>query len=167
MIRTVLLNVLGISLLTFSCPADSTPAEKTPAYVVIGGGVAGVVDHEKTAFGTVEFQPALRVGPFGTWIAVQAGDQDYYMGTGVLLNWYVTEHVFITPSFGVCLYAEHNGTDLGYPVEFRSGIECGYDFKGAGRVSIGGWHLSNAGLGSDNPGTELVAIRYALPISKP
>jgi hypothetical protein len=162
--RHILLTVLFAALFTVSCPAQSTETN-TSSYMVFGGGVAGVVDHDKTIFGMVEFQPALRVGPFGTWIALHASDQDYYMGAGLLYNWYVTDHLFITPSLGAGVYAEHNGTDLGYPIEFRSGIECGYDFEEAGRVSIGIWHLSNAGLGADNPGTELVALRYAMPVS--
>lgn len=161
-----LFAVLGAGLLSASCPAQFDSA-KPPAYLVVGGGIAGVVDPDKTIFGTVELQPALRVGPFGTWVAVQASDQNYYLGGGLLYNWYVTEHLFITPSFGAGLYADHNGTDLGYPLEFRSGIECGYDFKKAGRISIGFWHLSNGGLGDRNPGDELVAVRYALPISLP
>jgi len=165
-LKNIVLTVLGFILLTASCPAQSASSNETPAYVVISGGVAGIVDHDKTIFGMVELQPALRLGPFGTWIALQASDQDYYMGAGLLLNWYVTERIFITPSFGAGLYTEHDGTDLGYPVEFRSGLECGYDFKEAGRVSLGFWHLSNAGLSTDNPGTELVALRYAIPLSK-
>jgi len=164
-LKKVVPTVLGAVLLSASCPAQSASSDKTPAYVVVGGGVAGVVDHDKTGFGTIELQPALRVGPFGTWVALQAGDRDCFLGTGLLFNWYVTDRLFITPSFGAGIYAEHNGTDLGYPLEFRSGLECGYDFKEAGRISIGFWHLSNAGLGDRNPGTELVALRYALPIS--
>ena len=164
--RGILLTVLGAVLLSNSCPAQSAPAEP-PAYLVVGGGAAGVVDPDKTIFGMVELQPALRVGPFGTWVAVQASDQDYYLGGGLLYNWYVTKHLFITPSFGAGLYAEHNGTDLGYPLEFRSGIECGYDFNKAGRISIGFWHLSNGGLSDTNPGTELAAVRYSIPISLP
>ena len=159
--KSIPLTVLGIILMTSACPAQQTNA---PSYVVVGGGVSGVLDKEKSIVGMVEFQPALRAGPFGTWIALQADDQEYYLGAGLLYDWYVTEHIFITPSFGAGVYGEHHGINLGSVLEFRSGIECGYDMKTAGRISIGFWHLSNAGLGNINPGTEIVAIRYAFPI---
>jgi hypothetical protein len=67
----------------------------------------------------------------------------------------------------VGIYGEHSGFDLGSRSEFRSGVECGYDLKENGRISIGIWHLSNASIGDINPGTEVVAIRYALPLGKP
>jgi len=162
--KNIFLTFLGVVLFANTCTAQSTQTN-TPAYVVLGGGVSGVLDDQKSVVGMVEFQPSLRVGPFGTWIGLQASDQEYYLGTGLLLDWYVTDHLFITPSLGAGFYGEHNGTDLGSKLEFRSGIECGYDMKKSGRISVGFWHLSNAGLGDTNPGTELVAVRYALPLS--
>lgn len=155
--------VLTVALLSAACPAQTN----TPSYVVVGAGLVGVLDDQKSIAGMVEFQPKLHVGPFGTWVGVLASDREYYLGAGLLLDWYVTERLFITPSLGAGSYGERAGIDLGSQLEFRSGIECGYDFKEAGRISAGFWHLSNAGLEDWNPGTELVALRYALPISKP
>jgi len=167
--KVILLSVLSVVLMSVSCPAQSTnDTPSTPSYLVVGGGMSGVFDDEKSIIGMVEFQPKFHVGPLGTWIGVQASDQEYYLGAGLLYDWYVTEHIFITPSFGIGAYGEHHGIDLGSTLEFRSGIECGYDMKDSGRISVGFWHLSNAGLGVDeNPGTEVVALRYAFPISKP
>jgi len=162
--KNILLTGVSIILLSAVCPAQAD--ETNQSYVVVGGGIAGVLDNQKSIIGMVEFQPKFRVGPFGTWIGVQASDQEYYLGGGLLLDWYVTERLFITPSFGAGVYGEHHGTDLGSVLEFRSGIECGYDLKDAGRVSIGFWHFSNASLGDTNPGTEVVALRYAIPIGK-
>ena len=161
--RVIILTALGYGLLPIACPAQSTAPEK-PAYVVIGAGAAGVLDNQKSIIGMAEFQPALHAGPFRTWIGGHASDQEYYLGAGPLLDWYVTKHFFITPSFGAGVYGEHNGINLGSHLEFRSGIECGYEFENAGRISIGVCHLSNGGLGDRNPGTELVVIRYALPV---
>jgi hypothetical protein len=154
------LILLGILLLADVCPAQTN----TPSYVLIGGGATGIFDDEKSIIGMVEFQPKLHVGPLGTWIGLQASDQEYYLGGGLLYDWYVTEHLFITPSFGAGVYGEHHGINLGSVLEFRSGIECGYDMKKSGRISIGFWHLSNSGLGDTNPGTEVAAVRYAFPL---
>lgn len=162
--KNVRAAVLTVALLSAACPAQTN----TPSYVVVGAGLLGVLNDQKSLVGIVEFQPKLHVGPFGTWVGVLVSDQEYYLSTGLLLDWYVKERLFITPSLGAGIYGEHNGIDLYSQLEFRSGIECGYDLKEAGRISAGFWHISNAGLtGVDNPGTELVALRYALPISKP
>lgn len=163
--KAIRLFTLGFVLLTGLCQAQSDTAKK-PAYVIFGGGAAGVLDDQKSVVGMVEFQPNLQLGPFGTWVALQASDQEYYLGTGLLFDWYVTEHLFIEPSFGAGVYGEHHGINLGSVLEFRSGIECGYDMKESGRISVGFWHLSNGGFGDTNPGTEVIAIRYALPIGK-
>jgi hypothetical protein len=153
-----------IWLIATSCLAQKAPTSCTPSYLIVGGGAAGVLDDEKSTIGMVEFIPKFRMGPLGTWIGVHASDQEYYLGAGLLGDWYITEHLFITPSLGAGIYGEHDGMDLGSKLEFRSGIECGYDLENAGRISIGFWHLSNAGAGNINPGTELIALRYALPI---
>lgn len=160
--KNILMTGLGILFLSVSCPAQAD--ETNQSYVVIGGGVMGVLDDTQSIVGMAEFQPKLHVGPFGTWIGLQASDQEYYLGGGLLYDWYLTEHLFITPSTGAGVYGEHHGIDLGSVIEFRSGIECGYDFKKYGRLSVGFWHLSNAGLRGRNPGTEIAAVRYAFPL---
>jgi len=164
--QNIVLTVFVAALLAGPCPAETAPSE-TPAYLVVGGGVAGVIDHDKPIIGMVELQPALRIGPLGTWIAFHSTDKDYYLAAGLLWDWYITDRIFITPSVGAGLYEEDDGIDLGHLVEFRSGLECGYDFKEAGRLSVGGWHISNCRLDTRNPGTELLAVRYALPLSWP
>lgn len=162
--KNLLAAVLTVVLPAGVCPAESASAEPA-AYIVAGAGIVGIADHDKKEFIIVELQPAWRIGPLGTWIAFQTTDQEIYMATGLFYHWRITDRVFIAPSIGVGIYGEDNGIDLGYPVEFRSGVECGYDFKKAGRISVGGWHISNARLNDINPGTELVAVRYALPLS--
>lgn len=162
--KKILMTILELILLTGTGPARAD--ETNTSYLVVGGGVMGVLDDTKSIIGMIELQPKFRAGPFATWIGFQASDQEYFLGGGVLLDWYVTDRLFITPSFGAGAYGEHHGINLGSVLEFRSGIECGYDFKDAGRISIGFWHFSNAGFGDTNPGTEVVALRYSLPIGK-
>ncbi|SLN26462.1 Lipid A 3-O-deacylase (PagL) [Roseovarius litorisediminis] len=61
------------------------------------------------------------------------------------------------------LYEEGDGVDLGGPIEFRSGIEFGYQNKSGVRMSVGADHRSNAGLYSGNPGLETVHFRVSIP----
>ena len=145
--------------------AESTPSGES-AYLSVGTGIFGIVDHERKVFGVAEFQPARRIGPFGTWIALMSTDRDHYLAAGLLYHWRPAGRLFVIPSIGAGLYGEDDGTDLGYPVEFRSGIEAGYEFTNGMRLSLAGWHVSNCRIDNWNPGTELLAVRCALPLSK-
>lgn len=56
-----------------------------------------------------------------------------------------------------------NGPRLGYPLEFRSGIEAGIYRKTGERIGASLDHRSNGGLGSPNPnpGLETILLRYS------
>ena len=51
-------------------------------------------------------------------------------------------------------------------MEFRSTIELGYRFDDRSRLSLAFGHLSNAGIGDSNPGTEVLTLYYHLPIDR-
>ena len=70
----------------------------------------------------------------------------------------------ITPGFQAGAYSQGNGKDLGYGIEFRSTIEAAYEFESGHRLGLGFSHLSNASLGSDNPGTETLQMVYSYPM---
>ena len=61
------------------------------------------------------------------------------------------------------LYDKGDGVDLGGPIEFRSGIEVGYQARSGVRMGLGVDHRSNAGLYSTNPGLETVHFRVSIP----
>lgn len=70
------------------------------------------------------------------------------------------EATFYTGSFFIPgLYLHGNGFDLGYPLEFRSGVEVGYRAQSGLQFSLSYDHRSNAGLGSKNPGIESIQFR--------
>jgi lipid A 3-O-deacylase len=60
-------------------------------------------------------------------------------------------------------YHQGNGKDLGYPLEFRSGVEVGWRF-GNWRMGLELYHLSNASLARHNPGEESLALTLAIPL---
>ncbi len=62
------------------------------------------------------------------------------------------------------LYARGGEEDLGGPIEWRSGIELGYQNREGVRIGLGADHRSNAGLYSDNPGLETVHFRVSIPM---
>ncbi len=76
----------------------------------------------------------------------------------------IYDSIYFTPSTAVGAYSHGHGKDLGYGVEFRSGIELSADVYENHRLGVAIHHLSNASLGNDNPGTEILTINYQLPI---
>jgi hypothetical protein len=62
-------------------------------------------------------------------------------------------------------YHQGDGEDLGHWIEFRSGLELGFRFDSRERLSLGIAHISNASIGDENPGTEILSLTYAIPIA--
>ena len=90
-------------------------------------------------------------------------DQTVYGYGGIYIDLPVTDHWILTPSLVGGGYDEGDGKDLGNSIEFRSKIELAYRFRNRVRISLGISHVSNAGLGNSNPGTEIVSLSYAIP----
>ena len=61
------------------------------------------------------------------------------------------------------LYAENGGFDLGGPIEFRSGLELGYENRKGWRFGLSYDHRSNTGIFARNPGIETVMFRVSIP----
>ena len=51
-------------------------------------------------------------------------------------------------------------------LSFRSGGDIMYRFKNNVRVGVGVFHISNAGLGYRNPGSEQVILKYQIPFNE-
>ena len=58
----------------------------------------------------------------------------------------------ITPSFAPGYYNQGDGKDLGYPLEFKSEVQISLDLNDSTRLGVSYNHISNASLGSKNPG---------------
>ena len=98
------------------------------------------------------------VGGFGTT------DSGLYGYAGIHWDIVEWEGFYITPNFVAGAYSHGDGKDLGYGLEFRSGIELSYDVYNDYSVGVAFNHLSNASLGSDNPGTETLIFSYQIPL---
>lgn len=75
-------------------------------------------------------------------------------------------HVLFAPGFAAGYYAQGHGKNLGYPVEFRSGVELAWQCDDWRRFGLHFYHLSNASLGRRNPGEESLVFFYDLPLTK-
>lgn len=70
----------------------------------------------------------------------------------------------ISPGFAVGAYNQGASKDLGSALEFRSTLEIAYEFDSGHRLGAAISHLSNAGIGDSNPGTETVQLVYSYPL---
>ncbi|MFA6119044.1 MAG: acyloxyacyl hydrolase [Parachlamydiales bacterium] len=77
---------------------------------------------------------------------------------------FVFRHLALAPNFAAGYYNKGDGKDLGFPLEFRTGIEAAALFKNEMRIGIHISHTSNASLGRKNPGLETLVFLIAIPL---
>ena len=68
----------------------------------------------------------------------------------------------VTPQFAVSLYERGDGKELGGVLEFRSGLEIGYQLGKGPRVGVLFYHLSNADFYHFNPGSNSLVLTLRL-----
>ncbi len=112
----------------------------------------------KSPFRFLDFRPLL-----GLMATVEGTT---YLYAGVNLDLFPCEHLVIAPGFAAGWYRPGHGKDLGYPIEFRSGVEIAWQFDDWRRLGVHFYHLSNASLGRRNPGAESIVLFYDIPIRK-
>jgi len=160
----VLLPALAAALVATAAGAQD--AGDDPAFVTVGIGYYDWHQEDDTA---VDFRLEYRHGEkywiFKPWAGVEGtADGAVYGLAGVLVDLFFGRRIVVTPSFGAGLYYEGSGKDLGSVVEFRSQIEIAYRFNDRSRLGLAVSHISNAGIGDDNPGTEIVNLYYSAPL---
>lgn len=145
----------------------SAPAQAEGNLLSLGVGYYDINDNEDAADFRLEYRwdnPLLWV--IEPWAGVEATSDGAIYGLGGLLaDIQIGKGFLITPSFGAGLYHDGDGKDLGHVVEFRSQLEMGWEFENSHRVGVAGGHISNAGLGDANPGTEYLNVYYHVPVS--
>lgn len=116
------------------------------------------VDWMKSPNRYLEFRPLI--GVMGTLKG------SFYTYCGINFDLLFAKHILFAPGFAAGYYAPGHGKNLGYPIEFRSGIELAWQFNDWHRLGIHFYHLSNASLGKKNPGEESLVLFYDIPIRK-
>ncbi|MBN8543894.1 MAG: acyloxyacyl hydrolase [Alphaproteobacteria bacterium] len=92
-------------------------------------------------------------------------DSALYGYAGFNWDFYLTDSILFTPTASVGAYSHgDDGMNLGHWIEFRTGVELSYEMESKSRVGLQLTHLSNAGLGDKNPGTEILQVNYAYPL---
>lgn len=158
---------LGVVSIAFGAQAAPAPGANEGLMAIYVGSFSTLRDarHEAiTVGGEYRFRDVY-YGIRPTIGGFAAGNGEMYGYAG--FNWDLplsTAPILITPGFNVGAYDGHNGKNLGHALEFRSTLEVSYQFASHDRLGIAISHLSNAGLGSQNPGTETLQVVYAAPL---
>lgn len=166
----VLSLVLGVAFgrpaaaqITFGSPGD-------PSRVAIGGGAFDILPDAKKAghgvtglaLGEYRFGDVLWIlSPFVGAMGTGKGAVFAYVGFGFDINF--PGNVVLTPSFAGGYFDSGHGIYLGSWWEFRSGAELDYRFGDNRRLGVGFYHISNAGLGKEDPGAELLTVVLTAP----
>ena len=74
-------------------------------------------------------------------------------------------NIYFTPTFAPGAYFRGHSKDLGSILEFRSGMELGYQFDSKQRLGVNFSHTSNAGISGTNPGVEVLSVTFHQPFS--
>ena len=64
------------------------------------------------------------------------------------------------PSFTPGLYSKGNGKDLGHVIEFKSELQISLDIFSNSQLGFSYNHLSNASLGTKNPGANSYMFNF-------
>lgn len=102
-----------------------------------------------------KFQPLI-----GTSVTTK---KQVYAYSGISLD-LSRSYFVLAPNFAAGYYYKGDGKDLGFPLEFRTGVELAIRFKNQVRVGTHFSHTSNASLSSKNPGLETLIFFVAIPI---
>lgn len=161
----VLTLVLGMYEAFDECDSGCLARNDVPSRVSISAGQLysqGLVIGDEAY---VRFDSGLAHGPFQTIAGLSYSSLgDIWVGVG---------HSYTIGSEGGGLFAEFHamtglyehsgGPDLGGPIEFRSGVELGYQWPSGWRAGLSYDHRSNAELYASNPGIETIQFRISSP----
>lgn len=148
-------------------PTPARRRDDDPGFITLGAGFYDINDNEEA----VEARLEWRGGTKYLWIfkpllgVMGTSEKAVYGYAGFLTDFYFGRRIVLTPSFAAGYYFDGDGKDLGSAIEFRSGIEIGWRFDNRSRISALFYHLSNAGIDDNNPGTEVLSIGYSYPLN--
>ena len=91
--------------------------------------------------------------------AMITADSATYFYTGIQGEYKIGKMNF-TPSFTPGLYNEGDGKDLGHIVEFKSEVQLSFDLMKDSQLGFSYNHISNASLGTNNPGANSYMFNY-------
>lgn len=161
------LTALFLAAVMAASPGLDARAQDDPHFLTLGVGYYDINDDMDAAEFRAEFRAANKFWIFKPLAGLMATtDKAFYGYAGVLVDVYFGRRVVLTPSFAAGLYEDGDGKDLGHVVEFRSSLELAWRFDDRSRIGLNFYHISNASLSDNNPGTEVLSVSYSIPLGR-
>lgn len=163
--RAILLGLLFICTMQ-PLSAAAQILKQDPSLISLGVGAYDIIQNsDRAADFRLEYRHNEGLWIFKPWTGLEVtSDGAVYGAIGFYSDFHLGERIVVSPSFGAGAYHDGGGLDLGSVVEFRSQLEVAYRFENLSRLGVALSHLSNAGIGDRNPGTEIVTVYYSMPV---
>lgn len=157
-------KLIAFLLLAISASHALHAKAPKPSHLMIGPGLFGVDRKHPRLLGQIEYRWEINCYNLRPFAALfMTTDTNFYVCGGIGYDIFVTPWFVITPTFGPGLYHQGHGKKLGFPLNFRSGLETSFIFSNKGRLGVQFNHISNAGMLHRNPGANSLYIFYAIP----
>lgn len=165
----VTLALGGLMLCSSGLTTAAMAGEETAAqdYIGVNAGIANVINGKGSAMAGVEYRGApliWKVYPHAGGFVTHRGAVYGYAGVGIEVR--LTDAILLRGNTAVGAYGQGDDRDLGHVIEFRSGVELAYELPNQAQIGLTFHHLSNAGLDSHNPGSEVATITYSMPLDQ-
>ena len=125
------------------------------------------IRHQHDFMGDLEYRSNYKLWVFKPMAGILATARGAtYIYSGFAVDFFFGNRWVVTPSEAVGAYSQGNDTNLGAIPEFRSSLAVAYRFDDRSRLGVMFHHISNAGLGKSNPGTEQALMSYSYPFDR-
>lgn len=167
----LVLAVQGPAFADSQGPGESTAHDKDvedPAQLAVGVGWFDVAKRDDNAADfRLEYRSSLSYLRIRPWLGLEAtSDGAIYGIAGILRDIDILERWVLTPVVGVGFYHDGGGKNLGSTLEFRVQGDLAYRFNDGSRLALSFSHISNARIGGNNPGSEIVSLYYLIPLDR-
>lgn len=157
---------MRIAILFSALSLVAAPAAIAGEQITLGAGVFDVTQTNAIAQFSGEYRGDYLWHGLRPIIGASIDEEGGLYGYGGLnYDLFLSDHWVLTPNFAVGAYHQGDSKDLGHALEFRSGLELGYEFDNKSRLSTTFNHISNASLGDKNPGAESWMLLYSHPVN--
>lgn len=161
----IIFLITSLTDMTFEhCPEGCLKREDAQSYLAVGAHDVRFQGNSISKEVQLTYRMDRNYGPFQPTIAASAAANGAtWVGLGATYEKMFGNVVFNT-SLLPGYYANGNGPDLGFPIEFRSTVALGYSFGNGMRLSVSYDHRSNSELGKINPGLETYGLQISFPL---
>jgi hypothetical protein len=160
--------LVAIAIAAIPCRASASEAEAPEPPLLVGS--VGQFNFVDAGDGLIGGGGEYRWAPVGRWKLIPGAGVTFAEGgtaygyAALHYDFAVGHSWFVTPVVGAGLFRNTDALDLGHTVQFKTGLEISLRVDGRYRIGLQGYHLSNASLDDDNPGTEVLELVVLVPV---